>query len=494
MKLNKRIITVMSAILTLFLVIVVYLTWFTFSDNSEVDEYKESVRKKEKESHVMRGKIYDRNGILLAENEIIEVPEKNEAGKVVDTQKVQRRKYPYKGLYAHTIGYVSKGGDKTGIEKSFDDELRKTRTEEFFDRRDEDGERIYQNGASLELTLDHGMTQLAAKLLEKNNEVGSIVAINPKTGEVYCLYSNPSFDPTPDALGEKFEALSNDPSKPFVFRAAESGYAPGSTFKMITATAGIEVGFGDFSVNDQGSTTIGGKTFKNTESQKSNGNIGMDDAVRVSSNVYFVELSQKIGIDKMKEVIESFYVTADIDFDIPTTDATDLRYNDMDAAKLAATSIGQGDLQISPLQMALAACAIANDGVIMQPYLVSKAYFEDDKVLGDERQPEELSVVTDKKTARKVRDYMVGCVEEKGGTAYNYARVEGIKIAGKTGTAQTGSGKKEHTWFIGMAPANDPQLVVCVMKEHSGGGGGSKCGEPAAEIIKYAMENGLIKY
>lgn len=469
MKLNKRIITVMTAVLALFLIIVLYLTYFTVFKAEKIINSNYNQRLWEKEQRILRGTVYDRSGTVLAKSE--------------ETENGQKRMYPMGALYSHTIGYNSRNYGKTGIEMEFNSYLIKPPSV-IEVLRNEAQEKNFSNGANLALTLDNGMTKLAAQLLGKDS--GSVVAINPVTGEVYCLYSNPCFDPNEDALVKNWDILCESDNAPFLPRAVQGLYAPGSTFKIISAAAGIDAGYEDYTTDDKGVTTVGGKEFKNA-SKKAYGKIGMKEAIKYSSNVYFTELSKKIGNDIFKETAKKFCVMQKIPFEIETK-GVELDFDSLDAAYLASVSMGQGDLQVTPFHMALSACAVANKGVIMQPYMVEKAYYDDDSVIY-KAEEKALSAACDEDSAKKITEYMTECVNSGTGRS---ARVSGISVAGKTGTAQNEKEGKDHAWFIGFAPADNPQIAVCVMKEYSGRGGGSVCAPAAAKVIKYALENGLI--
>ena len=285
---------------------------------------------------------------------------------------------------------------------------------------------------------------------------------------------------------ENWEQLTTSSDSPFFARATQGKYAPGSTFKVVSAVAGITSGHGEYVTVDEGKTIVGGKEFKNA-GEKPYGETDMGKAIKVSSNVYFTEISQKIGKENLEIAAKRFYITEKVPFDIETY-ATKLDFESFDKAELASVAIGQGKLQVSPFNMAVAASAIANDGVIMKPYMVEAAYYDSGEMLF-EASSEALSKATDAKTAQTVREYMKECVNSGTGTK---AKVQGIEVAGKTGTAENEKAGKTHAWFIGMAPADNPQIVLCVMQEYSGRGGGTVCAPIAAKIIKYAYENGLI--
>lgn len=489
MKLNEKIVFVMIAVLSLFFILITNVVINTVNPPEEllsaVNEEKKDEEKR-LQAKILRGTIFDREGNQLAYSEF----EKNEDGK----GERQKRIYPYGELFAHTVGYYR--GDYVGgrkmIEDRFNDRLLEINEEELETVKRIDNNEVVK-GASLELTLDLGMTQHAEKLFKQaarrrgkslDNFIGSAVVMNPSTGEVYCMYSNPSFDPNPEALSENWNIYKNDEERsPFVSRATGSKKIPGSVFKILTALAAVENGEQNLEMEDEGETIIGGTRVVN-DSVKPYGTVDMKKAIKVSSNVYFATLSQKIGKEKFLEMAEKFYINKELVLDIPIEDAT-IKV-DMDAGGLAAAAYGQGTVQVTPLHMAMVASAVANDGVLMKPYLVDKVTLASGEN-AFKAEPEKLSVITEK-SLRWIVDGMVQCVNGGTGTA---AAVRGLKIAGKTGTAQV-TGKSANTWFIGFAPADNPQIAICVMGENTGGGGGSVCGPIAKGLFEYCLANGFI--
>ena len=473
MKLNKRIITVMAMVLALFLILVIYLTYFTIFVAPKLETSSYNPRIWEKEENVLRGEIYDRNGTVLAYSE------KTDSG--------QKRVYPYGGLYAHTIGYNCRRFGKTNIEIEFNNYLLKTKAAFKIKKETIDGVEKLDNGANLYLTLDHSMTQLAAKAL--GGSKGSVIAINPKTGEVYCLSSNPTFDPNEGALDTEWDNLVNRADSPFMARATQGLYAPGSTFKIITAAAAVDAGSSDYKMPNEGEIVINGRPFANYDDH-AYGEMDMRKAIAKSSNVYFAEISQMIGKRNLGKTAHNFYVTRQVPFDI-SVKWRNADFESFSEVALAEASIGQGTLQVTPFNMAIATCAIANDGVIMKPYMVSKSEYDNGEIVKTFYTGEALegSSYISASTARTVREYMIACVSEGTGKG---AAVSGITVAGKTGTAENEKDGKEHAWFVGMAPAENPQIVVCVMKEYAGSTGGTVCAPIAGKIINYALKNGLI--
>lgn len=467
MKYNKRIISVLVVMSVLFLSLFVYLTYFTLFKADSLVSSNYNRRLWEKEDSVLRGSIFDRNGITIAKSEI-------------GSDGNQKRIYPYGSLYTHVVGYNTRSYGKTNLELSFNDYLLRTESlTEIIQYGIDSGET--KRGCDLVTTVDHDLMETAKAAMKGKN--GAVVAVNPKTGEVLCAYSNPSFDPNADALTENWADLSVDEDSPFLPRATKGLYAPGSTFKIVTASAAIEAGMENYTVDDEGSTKIDGRIFQNSGG-KAYGEIDLQQGFKYSSNVMFSQLGVELGAERLKKSAESFMITKKIPFDIETS-AIEWGYSDMSETELASVGIGQGKLLTTPLNMAMVAAAIGNKGVMMKPYLVQRAVSPNGVVVY-ENEPEALTRVTSTATAEKISEYMLACVDS--GTGAN-ARIRGVEVAGKTGTAQNEREGRDHAWFVGFAPKDDPQIAVAVIQEYSGSSGGAAC----APIAKSIMQQWLNK-
>ncbi len=460
MKSNKKIISVLVVVSLLFLSLTVYLTYYALFEAEKIVSSNYNRRLWEKEESVLRGSITDRNGTVLAKSEM----EGNS----------QKRIYPYGSLYAHVIGYNTRSYGKTNLELSFNEYLLKTESLTEMIQYGLDSEGMKQ-GCSLVTTIDHSLMQTAKSAMGGKN--GAVVAVNPKTGEVLCLYSGPSFDPNEAALTENWANLAVNEDSPFLPRATKGLYAPGSTFKIATSAAAINAGLEDYTLVDSGDIRIDGQVIRNAGG-KEYGEVDMKQAFKYSSNVYFASLGEKLGAEKLKKSAENFMITQKIPFDIETT-SSGWRYEKMTKTELASVGIGQGKLLTTPLNMALVAAAVANNGVIMKPYLVQRAV-SSNNVVAYEHKPEVLNRAVSTDTAEKLADYMLACVES--GTGAN-ARIRGVEVAGKTGTAQNERSGHDHAWFVGYAPKDDPRIAVAVIQEYSGSSGGSACAPIARQIM-----------
>ncbi len=463
MKYNGKIVTVMVVICAMFLSLAVYLTYYTLFDAHEVVENKFNKRIREREESILRGTVFDCSGEVLAYSNM----EGNR----------QRRYYPFKERYAHVIGYNSVTYDKSGLENTFNDILVKSDPLEnisgFFEMNSE-----MEKGADLYLTIDNAFTAKAEKLMGRKN--GSVVAIKPKTGEVVCMYSNPSFDPNESALNENFAKLSQSENAPFLGRASQGLYPPGSTFKIITAAAALEENIA-VNVTDEGSTIIDGYVVENYN-QKKLGEIDITQGFAKSSNVMFASYGVQLGEKKLKDIAKRFGIGEKLDFDISTSKSLFNYESAMGKTDLAACGIGQGKLLVTPLNMALVAAAIANDGVIMEPYIVEKALYPSGRQAYAAK-PKVWKTAVSENVASMLEGMMIECVETGTGTG---AKIPGVTVAGKTGTAENEESDKEHAWFVCYAPVEDPEIAICVMQEYAGVTG-SSCAPIARELIEYYL-------
>ncbi|MBR5535049.1 MAG: peptidoglycan glycosyltransferase [Clostridia bacterium] len=463
MKYNGKIITVMVVICAMFLSLAVYLTYFTIVDSGELIENKFNKRIREREESILRGTIFDSKGEILAYS-------------AMDGNR-QKRYYPFKERYAHVIGYNSVTYDKSGLENTFNDILVKADPFEdisgFFSMNKE-----MPKGADLYLTIDNSLTAIAEKRMRGKN--GAVVALRPKTGEVLCMYSNPSFDPNEEALSKNFALLTKSENAPFLGRAAQGLYPPGSTFKIITAAAAIEEGVAE-NIIDEGSVVIDGYPVENYNGKKL-GEIDITKGFAASSNVMFASYGVKIGEKRLRAVAERFGIGERLDFDIRTSKSLFNYENRMGQTDLAAVGIGQGKLLVTPLNMALVASAIANDGVIMKPYIVDKALYSGGRQAYVSK-PDVWKTAVSEAVAAMIENMMVECVNTGTGTG---AQINGVTVAGKTGTAENEESDKTHAWFVCYAPAEDPEIAICVMQEYAGVTG-SNCAPIARELIKYYL-------
>ncbi len=405
------------------------------------------------------------------------------------------RTYPQGELYAHLTGYYSftygAGGGVEGAENSLlsgsSDKLFYRRVSDILTGKD-------QTGASLELTINAKAQAAAEKAL--GDQRGAVVALDPTTGEVLALVSHPSYDPSvlsshdTEAVVKAWKDLNADPNRPMVNRAiAGNLYPPGSTFKIVTAAAALESG--EFTEESQIPGPAVLKLPQTTASLPNDNRqaCGPDDkvtlkrALEISCNTAFGWLGMELGAGDFRSQAAKFGIGDRLA--IPMTVTPSSVPSELNEPQLAQSAIGQYDVRVTPLQVAMISAAVANRGVVMKPHLVRKVTSSDLEVL-DETPTQQLSQAISQDTASALTRMMQGVVEDGTGTA---AQIKGIDVAGKTGTAQHAEGKAPHAWFTGFAPAVDAKIAVAVVVEDGGNAGSEAAGgRVAAPIAKAVMQ------
>ena len=454
---NKRVIKVLILLSFMYLSLIGYLTYIEFFQREVLVNHTANQRNFDIEDVTKRGSITDINGIILAES--------------VDSV----RYYPYKGMYSHIIGYNSTQYQRCNLEKTYNDQLLAVNKISSVL-----GSSGNEYGHNLVLTIDHSIQEYAYGLLGESN--GCVIAIDPNTGAVIAMVSKPDFDPNEDELLKNWNNLVDDENDPFVARATSGLYAPGSTFKLLTALSAVENSCNDMTFEDNGKVTIGGKVFEN-QGGKKYGDTDIKTGFKNSSNVVFCTLGNKLGGDELYDIATRFGFNKKFEFDLEFQ-KSEFPENVNDDARVASLAIGQGDMLATPLQMAMVTCGIANKGVIMKPYLVDSVVSHENKLI-KKIKPSVLYNASDYSDTAEVVEMMIETVKSGTGTT---AAIKGITVAGKTGTSENEYtdlySDKQHTWFVSFAPAYNPEIVVVVMKEYSGGSGGGDCAPIAREIIK----------
>lgn len=461
---NKRIITVLVALCTLLISLVLYISYFQIFKAEAIKQNSHNKRLWINEENVLRGSILDRNGKVLSYSE--KKDDKN------------IRYYPYGRLYSHVIGYSYRQYGKAGLEKEYNNEL--------LDIDENNAINEIKNlvlpksiGNDLKLTIDHNMQEKSRNLLK--GKKGSIVTMNPQTGEIYSMVSLPDFDSS--NLDAEWKGIIESEDSPLLNRAIQGLYAPGSIFKVITAVGILETYGIDQNYLCNGKAIIDGQTI-NDYGKHSHGEIGLNGAIANSCNPYFAEKSLLLGKEKLGEVSEKFMINKEIPFDLDVKKSQFDYKGSMDKNKLAASSIGQGDVLVTPLNMAMMASAIANNGDMVKPILVKEVINKKGKVLTSNT-TETLSYTTNNSISEQMKEMMREVVSS--GTGKN-ASIKNVKVAGKTGTAENASGK-DHSWFVGFAPYDDPKLAVAVVLEAEGTTGGKGAAPISRDLIIYGLNN-----
>lgn len=464
---------VLMIFLICFIGLISYITYFEMVEGPKIVNNTYNRRLWVKRNEVLRGTIYDRNGKPLTKSSRV-------------NQETQKREYTGGEIFAHALGYVDIKYGITGLEKKYDKELMDTDIEDniksLIKNKGKEQEKI---GDSLKTTLDYDVQSKAYDLLGDNK--GAVVALNPKTGEVLAMVSKPSFNP--NNLQEIWQSINADKNIPLLNRATAGLYPPGSTFKTVTAVSALEniPGIRNRTFQDNGELRISDKYSLHNYEGETFGNIDFKNAYVHSSNVVFGTLGLELGNDKLKETAEKFYFNKYIPADgIPVEQSKFPTLKNYEKGSIAQTAIGQSSDLASPLQMALVSATIANGGTMMKPQLVKEVQTSKG-VLVKSVQPESLGQIISTSTANTMRDFMKSVVQE--GTGVN-ASVEGVDVCGKTGTADhqvNGKDATPHSWFIGFAPYDNPQIAVAVIVEDGGQGGKAAAGI-ASEVIRTALK------
>ncbi|MDR1187949.1 MAG: penicillin-binding protein 2, partial [Bifidobacteriaceae bacterium] len=391
----------------------------------------------------------DRGPIIAAGGDLLAKSDK------VDDDYSYQRVYANGPLYAPVTGYATVVGPPSGMELIENQVLEGTADSLFWTRVQDIFTGKKPTGGAVELTIDPAVQEAAWNALGESQ--GAAVALDAKTGAILALVSKPTFDPNalavhdPTAVQETYNALDADPAHPLYNRAISGDlYAPGSTFKLITAAAALESGQykADSELQAPNSLDLPNSSAKLTNfgesSCSASGTMTLADALRVSCNTAFGWLGMELGATAIAEQAERFGFGEDLSIPLYVRPSTFPK--NMDKAQTAMASIGQFDDRVTPLQMASIVAAISNGGRLMTPHLVRAELAADLRPV-DETAAEELSRPISAGTAAVLKDMMVQVAENGTGTR---ARVDGITVGAKTGTAETAQGQAPDVWTVGF--------------------------------------------
>ena len=401
------------------------------------------------------------------------------------------RRYPQGGLFSHAVGYNFVREGNAGLERYYDDDLsgRNNVLGSLLDRLSGN----QRQGNNLITSLNPSAQRIALQQLGGRN--GAVVALNPRTGAIEVMASDPGYDPNSVQRPSAFRRLNQDADAPLLNRTTQAGYPPGSTFKVVTAIAALESGryTPQTPVSGRNGKLIGGVPLNN-DAGESFGDIPLTDALTHSVNTVFGEVGEKLGKRTMKTTMDKLGFGRKVPVDLPLDEraASGERLKGriisptsrfVDVGRMA---IGQDKLTVTPLQMAMVAAAVANHGTLMRPHIGSRIVDPDGRTVR-RITPEVYSHAMSPKTASEVGAMMAQVVREGTGTA---AALQGIDVAGKTGTAEVGRPcGPNQLWFIAFAPVRNPRVAVAATVECGTGVGGTV----AAPIAKAVMQELLKK-
>jgi penicillin-binding protein A len=480
---NRQIIKLFGFIVVLFAVLIGFTSYWSVFEADALEEKSANKRPLLEQQRIRRGRILAADGTVIARS----VPKgEGEGLRYV-------RRYPEGALYGHPIGYSFVRQGDSEFEKFHNDEL-VGESSEFSSILDELRGRK-QEGDDIVTNLDPEAQRVALEDLQAAG-FGAVVGIEPSSGRVRVLASNPPYDPNrvPFELKELNE---NELEAPLLDRATQGQYPPGSTFKVVTAAAGLDSGLitPETTIDAPGELDVQGQPLQNDFTQ-SFGPIALETALTNSVNTWFAQLGEQVGEETLFQYMDRFGFNSTPAIDLPASqvyrsglfEGGELLGPD-DPVDLARTAIGQERLAVTPLQMAQVVAAIANDGRLMKPQIWSRVVDPDGRVT-KRLDPSTYSEPISEETAAALTTAMEGVVNE--GTGTN-AAISGVPVAGKTGTAETpfndscGGADVNQAWFIGFAPADDPQIAIAATVECTTAFGG----DIAAPIFRDVAETVL---
>ena len=487
---NQRIRRLTVALITLFGILFVQLTTWQVVKQNEL-------MTKPGNMHALYSQFDKPRGtIVTADGKVIAASTKLPADS--NSQFDYQREYPYGDLYANITGYYSWGYGRTQLERTQNDVLAGKTAQQQLEATGD----LFAAGdvtGSVHLTIDSRIQSAAKKAL--GNKEGSVVVVNPTTGAVLAMYSNPSFDPNllvshdSNVVSETANTLQNDPRKPLLANAYQERYMPGSTMKVVTTAIGFDTGF----------LTLD-RIFKNSRSwtppntKKPIRNYGkkvcggdMAEVFRRSCNIPFAQAAVEIGPDLMVNGTNRFGFDERVPFDLPGAAASTFGGFAKDFADslalLAIHGFGQGQVQVTPLHMALIASSVANGGRMMQPFIVQQTRTHSGAAIKT-TSPQPWKTTMAPTTADALTQLMIG-VATNGTASCCIALRNGISVAVKTGTAQLnpeGQRQRSHAWIMGFAPAEAPKVAISVFikgvnDDVSASTGGHLAGPIAKQVL-----------
>ena len=433
----------------IFLSLIAYLVYFNVTQKETYLSDSHNTRQKDYAEKVIRGSIISSDNVELARTD-------------VDEEGNETRVYPHAELFAHVVGYLSKGS--SGLEATQNYQLLESHADPLERLKNEfkDQKNI---GDNVITTINSHMQQVAYDAL--GDHKGAVIALEPDTGRVLVSVSKPSFNP--NNIHEEWESLNADSdSGVFLNRGLQGQYPPGSTFKIVTALAYLRQNqtVDGFSFDCEGELTSGNYTL-HCAGNSVHGQQDFYEAFANSCNTAFATIGLSLDKGGFQTLADSLYLNSRLDLELPTSRSRFSVDSSTAEALMMQTSIGQGNTVVTPMEMALITAAVANDGVMMKPYFVDRVESHDGTLV-EEYESERLAEVMSTSEADKLTELMLGVVKD--GTARSLNDLD-YNIAGKTGSAEHGDMTEDtHSWFVGFSNAEDPDLVVAVIAEAAGSG------------------------
>lgn len=456
---NRKIVFLLYTIIGLFLAVSLYLVYFQLFKSNDLNNDSRNARNFIDESTIKRGTIYDKNGLELAYSE-----------KVDDSyQRINRYNY----MYSSVIGYNSSKYGKSGIEASYNtDLLNINNNKDFFTKIDSlikpvDGNDVY-------LTIDDDLQSYAYDLL--GDLSGSVIVSDPNTGKILAMVSKPTLNV--NNIDEDWEQIINSENGELLNRPTQGHYEPGSIFKTLSSLVFLRSGI-DLDYYDTGEATIDGHSVYNFDNGVY-GEMNLEKALNVSANTYYYEKSQLVSNADFRKAILDFGIGKKFDFPLNIVQSEFSFKDSLSAIDKGNAAFGQGLTYVNPLDMSLIVNGIANNGIVQKPILVDKVVRSGIEIPTKE---EVLSSEVESQYANIIKSYMKSTAEYN-----NYTDYIETSLAAKTGTAENGQGSY-NTWFMGMAPAEEPKYTIIIVIEHQDEASGSNAAPIGTRILDYAVQN-----
>lgn len=445
---NKEFARVTYAFVVLFLVLMGYIVYFSVVSSKEIVNSPYNPRLDSMADRVVRGKILDKDGNVLAGTEYAE-------------DGSEYRYYPYGEVYAHVVGYSSNG--KSGLESTENFDLL-TSNAFFLEKLKKEFQDQKNIGDNVVTTLDTTLQQAAYDALGSNK--GAVVIMDPTSGAIKAMVSKPSYNP--NTILENWDALNADSNSSLLNRATMGQYAPGSTFKIVTALEYIRENsqYSGYSYECAGEITYDGTTIP-CANHTAHGLVDLASSFAYSCNSSFCNIGLQLEVSSYQQTAKDLLFNSKLPGNLSYSKSSfNLEAGDT-TADIMMTAMGQGETQMSPYHMALIVSAIANGGTLMEPYLVSSVTNYTGTIV-KETTPEKYKDLMTAEEAVQLKSYMQDVVNY--GTA-SVLSGQSYSVAGKTGTAEysSESSSLNHSWFAGFTNVDNPELSICVIVEESNG-------------------------
>ena len=461
-KSNTELVIVTYIFAAMFFLMIAYLTWFLIAKRTEINANVYNSKQESASDRIIRGPITAEDGTSLAYT-------------TVDYTGNETRVYPYYNIFAHVIGYADNG--RGGLEATVSSDLMNCHSSLV--------EQIRSSGSNEKLQGDTVVVTLRPSLQEAcwyalGSYKGAVVVMEPDSGKILAMVSKPDFDP--NVIAQTWDSMVSDPSNSSLLNRATQGlYPPGSTFKILTTLAYLRQfpgGYTNFSYDCTGTLSQGDMMITCYNSTV-HGTENLRSAFAHSCNTAFANIGLSLDNGQFKKLAEQFLFNTQLPSPLPCSQSVFALKKGSSYGEQMTTAIGQGDTLVTPLHMALITATVANGGILMKPYIVSRVESSDGNVVR-ETKPEIYDELMTLEEAEILTGYMHETVLSGTGSALSW---NSYSVAGKTGSAEyeTGGATGTHSWFVGFSNVDDPDIVVAVIAED--GGTGSSTAVPIAQSV-----------